>query len=444
MLKLDEGVGTLENGRISFAYFEKWKTVEFACLLFSILTILLSVLEYELEFRNESPHIQKVLLWIIFLCTIILITMIILRFNVVILFQRSRNMIGAYEGLRSTGLFKYMILEILLSIPHPNPFLDEIRFTMSDQVLGKEYYHSVNEMLNLLQIVRVFLILRVFFIISPFFSTSAHRICDMYDAKTSYFFVIKARMQSAPLSFIFTNLCLSLFILAYALRICERPLSRIYSDWSYDNYLNALWNVVEVMATVGYGEYTARTILGRGLTIIIGIWGVGTLSLLVVSLSNLLAMEKLELKAYTVIERLRLKSLLREWGSKSIIQAVHLWKKSSKGNKVSYNDVLDLRKSTNEFRLLNRQYKSLTLEGSTLTEEMMTGFDKIREEMKELKKRQTKLSWLTQTMVDMAETIEKEGCISNSMLDENAEGRNAPLEFKLDNYEGYWVDLMEV
>lgn len=40
------------------------------------------------------------------------------------------------------------------------------------------------------------------------------------------------------------------------------------------------------MATVGYGDYFPRTIIGRSIIVIGGVWGVVIVSLLIIALNN--------------------------------------------------------------------------------------------------------------------------------------------------------------
>lgn len=58
------------------------------------------------------------------------------------------------------------------------------------------------------------------------------------------------------------------------------------------------------MTTVGYGDFYPKTIFGRVLTIIISIWGIFIVSMMVVVLSNFLALDMSEKRALLVLNRL--------------------------------------------------------------------------------------------------------------------------------------------
>lgn len=56
-----------------------------------------------------------------------------------------------------------------------------------------------------------------------------------------------------------------IFIFGYAVRICEAPLLRISGPGPNDLslYVNTMWNIIITMTTVGYGDFYARTDIGR-------------------------------------------------------------------------------------------------------------------------------------------------------------------------------------
>ena len=52
------------------------------------------------------------------------------------------------------------------------------------------------------------------------------------------------------------------------------------------------------MVLVGYGDYYAKTILGRSVTFVLCIWGVFIVSMMVVTLTNTLIMSTPEVKVF--------------------------------------------------------------------------------------------------------------------------------------------------
>jgi len=52
-----------------------------------------------------------------------------------------------------------------------------------------------------------------------------------------------------------------------------------------------MWCVVVTMTVVGYGDYYPRTLFGKITTLLVCLWGVFVVSLIVVTLTNILSME---------------------------------------------------------------------------------------------------------------------------------------------------------
>lgn len=65
-------------------------------------------------------------------------------------------------------------------------------------------------------------------------------------------------------------------------------------NWSFktdiSNYYNAIWCMVVTMATVGFGDFAPKTMPGRMLGFCICIYGVVGVSLMVLTLQNLLTL----------------------------------------------------------------------------------------------------------------------------------------------------------
>ena len=65
------------------------------------------------------------------------------------------------------------------------------------------------------------------------------------------------------------------------------------------------------MATIGYGDYYPKTLLGRAVVFIASLMGVILSSLLIVALSNYLTMQGNEAKSHITLTRLKEQAKLK-------------------------------------------------------------------------------------------------------------------------------------
>ena len=66
--------------------------------------------------------------------------------------------------------------------------------------------------------------------------------------------------------------------------------------------MSSMWNVLITITTVGYGDFSAQTHMGRFIAIIVAFWGVFFVSLFVVALMNILMFDSSERKAYMLLK----------------------------------------------------------------------------------------------------------------------------------------------
>jgi hypothetical protein len=74
-----------------------------------------------------------------------------------------------------------------------------------------------------------------------------------------------------------------------------------------------MWNVIVTLATVGYGDFTLKTALGRLVGLITAFWGTFIVSYFVVTVTNILTLAAPEQKSYILLLRLHYKEELKEY-----------------------------------------------------------------------------------------------------------------------------------
>lgn len=70
------------------------------------------------------------------------------------------------------------------------------------------------------------------------------------------------------------------------------------------DYEATFWVIILTMTTVGYGDYFPVTVFGRFIGFVASIWGVVVVSLMVVTIANMLELEGGESKSLILLQRL--------------------------------------------------------------------------------------------------------------------------------------------
>jgi len=189
--------------------------------------------------------------------------------------------------------FHILLPELLFNAIHMPPGLD-YEFTYSNQ--GKEVRYSMDSLVTFLMLIRIYLVLRLITKFSRWRNKNAQRICSREGIEADTIFALKCLMQEAPYTVLFTNFMISSLIFGFAVRTVERvyyedeATGRIFpTEDSYQDYTfmwNGWWLIVVTMTTVGFGDFFAKTYLGRAVSIIACFYGVFLVSLMVVTLAR--------------------------------------------------------------------------------------------------------------------------------------------------------------
>lgn len=171
-------------------------------------------------------------------------------------------------------------------------------------------------------------------------------------------------MKKNPVQVIFLSLFLSIIFFAFAVKICEFPITEITSDPSHDlsSFSNSCWLVVLTMTTVGYGDFFPVTMFGRIVMTICCLWGITVVSLVVVTVQNVMNLSGFEGAALLVMQRLSRRQAIKNHAAFILTLLAKFGKHKRKfgvGNPVYRDNLFKhaniLKKEQNNHRALDRQ-----------------------------------------------------------------------------------------
>lgn len=312
--------------------------------------------------------------------TICIILALVVRYVLVLHLFKARGNYSQYDTLVNTGLYKYLIFEILINSITPFPFIWDENYSEGYADYETKVEYRINDIFLLIMcMLRTYLIIRATLTLSHFMDTRSQRVCTMSGTSATFMFSIKSLMKKKPYSVLLSSLILSVALFGFVLRIFERPLSEA-SGQDFNSINNAFWVTLITMTTVGYGDFFPKSNIGRFIGILIAFWGVAFVSLFVVTLTNLLLFQNGEEKSFILLQRLKSKDALKK-------QAVNVMTAAYRQKVVKREYPDDMRKNIQAVRtfrgyMLQFQAISRSIRGNYETE---TDADRIKRDLEDLR-----------------------------------------------------------
>ena len=138
--------------------------------------------------------------------------------------------------------------------------------------------------------VKIYLVFRSLVAMSIYTSPRAVRLCSYSNIDHTWFFSMKCIQQEYPLAFTTVISLVFMFIIGIGFRVTEGNLyylnsGVLSSKTGFEDYSTCLWFTFITMTSIGYGEYSPISPMGRLLAGFIAIFGVILNSFLVVALT---------------------------------------------------------------------------------------------------------------------------------------------------------------
>jgi hypothetical protein len=368
---------------------------------FSFISICSVFLEYEISFLNNTkdgitmisgstPYestrkdylssLHWFVLWIHLISSILLWVTIIFEFFIESEIISYHKKLDKHLIRTEKSSIIHLILQLILFLAHPNPAFKDIKFRYYSYKFNIDAHYTINSILGIFCLFRLWFTIKLYLVKSKYMNPRSHRICEMNRFDINFAYIMKANMNKIPLvmyTLFFVNI---LVFCSFSLRVFERDLDD-HTLKNFSSYFNVLWCIVITMTTVGYGDYFPSTIFGRLIMIFACISGVFLISMLVVSVTNLLNFEEGEKTAFLLLDRISLNEKKQDIAASLIMKYIRLLHalKSGKYNKNDGKIIYmrdDFLLNLVELREINREYE--------MTFPPDTEFDKILDEMEDL------------------------------------------------------------
>lgn len=190
----------------------------------------------------------------------------------------------------------------------PIPFFDMIIKTKALNVSKKEYvdvYYLLSDFLLAFMFFRVILLYRAIINFSVFLDMYSKKVCAAIGFSANTRFAFKCFIKAKPgltVLIIFTS---SVLILAYDLRIFQIPYGVAQNLVEWNGLWDSIWCIIITMTTVGYGDVVPSTAPGRIIAIFTAMWGAFLISLMVLSVGQIFALNEKEEEANEHLKKAR-------------------------------------------------------------------------------------------------------------------------------------------
>lgn len=391
--KINNFLFNVETNLFNGATYEFTKNVEFLfrknimnCYyqaLFAALSLISGVIAVELDYNGAYMRYIRFSEWLCFLSTI--------GFWFTLFFEYWIDCkMCHYLGKLPEKLWRKnkkkifdLVFNLCVFFFHPNPAFNGVTVTIYINKFDVHQVLALNAIMYTILLCRVWYIFKLLIVFSRYSTARAARSCEMNKFNINYSFYLKALMDVSPYYVYGLSMFLSLLVCSYALRIYERDLDQ-YSGFDFSNFTHCIWFTVITMTTVGFGDYYPSTAIGR----IIGMFGcfvgVFLVSMLVVTITNVMELAPNELNIFLILERItqeekkihHSKLLLSKYFG--IIQAS---KKEDKKKYEANNEIL--KKKKYEFLYQYQLYKDAA-NNFELTYPPQTSYDTINENIHDI------------------------------------------------------------
>lgn len=241
------------------------------------------------------------------------------------------------ETLLTSKKYFTIIIEILISLPHPMLSIADqcadINITIENEINTVRY--EINEILFSFQFIRLYFLFNSILYLSTFASPSSFRLTSLLSIRNDASFVIKCVYQRHPFIFVLVVYLLNISITGVIVYIAERPITNITRNVNLlinkdNSIISFMFAVFTSSATIGYGDIIAYSLIGKVASILSILIGIVCIALLIVTISKSLLIDNTEKHILTLLSRLQMKEEYDNINTKVMNTALYIAVKRSK------------------------------------------------------------------------------------------------------------------
>lgn len=250
-----------------------------------------------------------------------------------------------------------MIIDLIILTIQPIPFVDyaiDIEEYKPDGTTLIYPAYLISDFLLLIMFLRIYIVIRNVFNHSQYSNPYAKLHCERYGFTANTRWVYKCYLLLYPGPTVVITLLSSIVLFSYLVRIGDRPAHLAAEDYRFESFYNNIYFTITTITTVGYGDITCISKVGKTISIMASFWGAFIMSLLIVSVGGILSLNKKESKAFYSLR-------LVKKAAASVVAALKyrvIQKKFKRNTKLQKDDQEELIKK-NKFKQRHKAEKTL-------------------------------------------------------------------------------------
>lgn len=231
-----------------------------------------------------------------------------------------QNRIYPNEWVLMTGIFYLFLLEMVMALITPVPFLEGYAISTYNSTIMVNVVYTGNGLLQLFNVVKFVYQLLECFSTLRYNDPSLHRINGLCsNGPVAWGSPLKYFITSDSGVFMVYSFILSMFLFSGCALMLERP-AAIVSGNPFTEWEQSLWFTIITMMTVGYGDVKPTSTSGKFIIMLIVIWGNFWSSIFLTTVVPFVQLSIQEEKALNLQTRLLRRRQIQEHSAKVVTQ----------------------------------------------------------------------------------------------------------------------------